>query len=225
MDIDHSRDSNGEVLTFSPPMRPVLIFFAVVSAAVVLAIALTLMIRPVSYTLLAVLLLTGALVGRVGLLAIELMTKTTVRLDASGLHIDRLIGSSSHPWEVVDGVKMIPSMGSLADDPRTEARGRLGLGLFLKGSKKQRAHALDPDEVIITASDTYERLLDRMAETVAKYQARQGHGGAALGRGRGSAPAPATFRRQSQPAGAPAPPGKSTIPARARGGGFGQRER
>lgn len=219
MDMQHERDGGVDTLTLIPERSPLLVFFSVLCVVAILAMLLTIASRPVSYTLMAVLAVTAACLGRLAMVSFELLAKTTLRLDAGGVHISRLFGGESYPWDAVEGLKMVPSLGSLNDKPNSDPASRLGIGLFLK-SGKDRAHDLDPDIMLLSASEKAEKMIDRAVNIATASQIRNGGAPPARLRGAGGRSTPAQFRRSGAAPDAPA----SDAPARMRGAGFGRKE-
>ena len=89
----------------------------------------------------------------------------------------------------------------LSDDTRSEAAGRLAVGVFLKSRKKPRANELDADYLICGGGESAIKAMTNLIEHIASFKSTVGSGLPERGaRIRKAAPiaAPSTFRRPRQ---------------------------
>jgi len=84
--------------------------------------------------------------------AIQTISGGTIVLEVDGLRVRRLLREDTYPWSTLEACKVTPATGTFGDDALAETDERVGLGLFLKGSEREREHDLDAD-VVLCAGD------------------------------------------------------------------------
>lgn len=202
MNMNYERADGGETIELSRRPSIASIVLILVGILLVLQVALVLATRPLVLPLMILLVIAASSAGWLALIAMEAVLPVSVKLNKEGISIERLLGNATVPWGDLAAVKLIPSVGTLSDDPAASAKGRLAVGLFLKSRKTPRAHELEADIVVFGASDAHAELLLRLVERIADFKARVQSGAAEPGRRirKAAAIAPPTAFRKNRPA-------------------------
>ncbi len=198
MDINFERAAGVETIDLSRRPNTVSIVVALMGLLLVIQIAIVFATRNVALPLIGLLTVAGGSAAWLGLIALESMMPTKVKMNKDGITVSRLLGESTFQWLDVASAKLVPSGGMLSDDPKAEASGRLAVGLFLKSRKTPRLHELDADFVIYGASEDYISNLLKLVDRITEFKVTIGAGlPDRTNRIRKAAPitAPTAFRR------------------------------
>jgi hypothetical protein len=198
MDINFERAAGVETIDLSRRPSTVSIVVAMMGLLLVMQILIVFATRSLALPLIGLLTIAGGSAAWLGLIALESIMPTKVRMTKDGITVCRLLGETTFDWLDVAAAKLVPSGGMLSDDPKAEASGRLAVGLFLKSRKTPRLHALDADYVIYGASEDHISNLLKLVDRIDEFKATIGAGlPDRTARIRKAAPitAPAAFRR------------------------------
>lgn len=198
MDISFERKGGVETVELSRQPSTVSVVVSLMGGLLVLQVCIVLATRAIELPLVGLLLFSAISAGWLGLIALESMLPTRLRMDKTGITVSRLLGKSTFEWADIAAAKLVPSGGMLSDDPKAEASGRLAVGLFLKSRKTPRQHELDADYVVYGASEEHIDTLMKLADRILDFKRTIGAGlPDPTNRIRKAAPivAPTTFRR------------------------------
>jgi hypothetical protein len=177
-------------------MHPVIALLVFVPVLIIIMMALVLateLTPPVP--LLVLFAIVAVCCAMTSLTAMQFMLGGELAFEPDGLVIKRLLSSETYPWRSIQSCKVMPATGTFGDDALAETNNRVGIGLFLHGTTRQRDHDLDAD-VIVTAGDKDE--VQQLMRIVGKIEAgikramSQNHGPA------GARPANAAPRPRQQ---------------------------
>ena len=84
--------------------------------------------------------------------ALQIMLGGKLVITPDELKDTRLLSEENYPWTALDACKVMPATGTFGYDSLVDANDRVGLGLFLMVSERQRVHDLDAD-VVLCAGD------------------------------------------------------------------------
>ncbi len=141
-----------------------LIALAVIAAGLVATIAMMLVGRmaPIHISGLLAVVAAGCIVLIVLIADQMLGARLTVTDDV--VIVSRLIGGGTYPWHKIEEVKVIAPTNSLGDNPFAETTRRLGLGLFLHGTGRNRESTLDADVILCAVAETRLEMLVALVE-------------------------------------------------------------
>lgn len=194
-----------EALEFAARPSWLALMLAIVPALVVLQGLYVLVVKPVPIVLILLILVTMGACGLVAAKAIEGVMPTGVHLTEQGVNINRTFGSQSFAWHEIEDIKFIPAPGTFADDPNRGLASRIGIGLFLKETAKDREDANVPDEVLFVGTDEDTSQMLGLMERINHHRTRKSgpvrSGPPKIGARRPvAAKAQGQFRRNSEPA-------------------------
>lgn len=159
--------SSSSQIDIPARMHPVLGALAFVPIMLIILTIMALLVEDKPATLLLPFL--GLIVICCGLLswtALQTMLGGTLEFAPDGLKIKRFLSETTYPWHEIDACKVMPATGTFGDDALTEADQRVGVGLFLRGSKRDREHDLDADVIICAGDQQNVQAMMRIASRV-----------------------------------------------------------
>lgn len=183
-------------------LHPVLALttFVPVLTIIMISLVLAVEVMPPIPLLILLLLVVGCCLMLV-VTSLQVMLGGKITMDQEGLTISRLLSEDTYPWASLDACKVTPGTGTFGDDALVEVGDRVGLGLFLRGSKRERDHDLDAD-VIVCASDKAD--VQTMMQIANKIQAGIKRASEPVKRGPARAPQRGRPQFMQRPGGAPA---------------------
>lgn len=141
-------------------MHPVLALLAFLPLVTAIMIMLALFVEETPFPLIVLFVFVLGCCVLLSWTALQMLLGGKLTFDDAGLTVHRLFSTSHYPWPSVEGCKVMPATGTFGDDPLTEMKDRVGLGLFLRGLDRKREHDLDADEVLCAArSENVQRLM------------------------------------------------------------------
>lgn len=148
-------------------IHPVLAMLAFLPMMATILIALALLVEDLPPIPLVVIL--GVVLVCCAMLswtALQIMLGGKLIIEQDGLKVTRLLAEENYPWSTLDACKVMPATGTLGDDALVDADDRVGLGLFIKGTDRKRAHDLDADIVLCAGDKIDVQNLMRIAQKV-----------------------------------------------------------
>lgn len=173
MTYTHERDETTETIEINPSTGVIALLLSGLGVLSIAAIGFLLLTKSVPLPLIALLITTAAMLIQLTLYSMQALTPTHMRLDDSGLTMQRLLGTVTHPWADIATIKLVHSGGDLSDDPRSDVEDRIAVGLFLKSSKSTGDQDPDPDALICTGQREHARRLIQIVELVNAYARKQ----------------------------------------------------
>lgn len=159
-------------------MHPVIAMLAFLPMMALILILLTLVVEKTPP--IPLLVLFTAVAGCCVMLswtALKTMLGGRLTLTSEGLKVNHLLSEVIYPWPMIDACKVMPATGTFGDDALVEPEDRVGLGLFLKGSQRERAHPLDADVVLCAGDKVDVQVMMRLAARVdSTLQKANAHG-------------------------------------------------
>ena len=165
-------DASSDRLEYSARPTVLTMMFAAVPPLIVLQTTYVLVTKPVPLPFVVLLVLSVGCLCWLTLAAARQLMPVTIDISPEGLRIERLFLTTTYAWSEISGVKLVPSAGTLADNPAQETTGRLGVGLFLRANDKERAHELLADEILQTGTIEDADQLMRTVERLSGYISR-----------------------------------------------------
>lgn len=162
-----------EALEFAARPNWLALMLAIVPALVVLQSLYVLVVKPVPIGLVLLILVTMGACGLVAAKAIESLMPTSVQLTEQGVDVNRTFGSQSFAWHDIEDIKLVPAPGTFADDPNRGLASRIGIGLFLKETAKDREDANVPDVVLFVGTDEDTSQLLGLMERIGRHRTRK----------------------------------------------------
>jgi hypothetical protein len=171
-------ERSGGVETIELSQRPSAVSLVVTVMALILnfQIALVILTRPMDWALIALLLAAGGSTAWLGAIALTSMLPTRLTMDKDGITVAKFLQSTTVAWLDLATARLIPSVGTLSDDPSADVSGRLAVGLFLKSRKTPRQHELDADILVFAAAESDVGTLLKLVEHINEFKAAIGSG-------------------------------------------------
>jgi hypothetical protein len=159
----------------------------IVPGLIVLQSGYVLLVKPVPLTLLLLLVMVIGTCGMLAVTALDAVMPTTVALTQDGVEIKRQLGTKTFGWSEIEDIKLVPAPGTISDDPTRKHANRIGVGLFLRATAKDRTDPNLADAILFVGTDEDTGQLLGIMEQINSYRSRRGsapRGPARIGAGR-----------------------------------------
>ncbi len=147
-------------------MNLIVALLAFVPMMIVIFILLALAVEPLQIPLVVLLFVVGACCAMLCYEALKIMLGGAMQVGDDALVVKRFLSEDVYPWATIEDCKVMPATGTLGDDPLSEASERIGLGLFLRNTERQREHDLDADIILCAGHKDDARNLIRLSQKV-----------------------------------------------------------
>jgi hypothetical protein len=174
MQVEFTKDGKAELVKISSKAPPLLLILVTVALLLTLQSLTVLLVHTLAPVLMVLIFLNFVCGLWLLVVCAEQLMPTTLNLDATGLTCKRAVTSKTYAWDDISALKLVAA-AAVSDAPRSVDRGRVGVGLVLRGPLKSAdrdAKSAPPTTIVLLGGDPKyaEKMLEIM-ECVQKFQA------------------------------------------------------
>lgn len=170
MQVEFTKDGKDEIIKISSKMPPLLMILTTIALLLIVQSLTVLLVQSLNLTLTALVFVNFVCGLWLLLVCAEQLRPTSLKLDAAGLTCQRLVTHKTYLWDDVAALKLVAA-GVVSDAPRSDNRGRVGVGLVLRTATRDASVTPAPAVVLIGADPQFAEKLLEIMEHVQKFQA------------------------------------------------------